>query len=185
MGVLQDNPQRPAQIGLSDLVDIDAVIADLAVRNVVKAVDEVGDGSLAGAGGAYKGNLLARGGIQLDVVQDNLALFIAEVHIVKGDVPFQLLIGDGPVCLMRMLPGPEVGAFLRFGQGAVRFLPDIHQGDISVVLLRLLVHQVEDSLGACHCHHNAVELLADLAHRLGGVLIGVRKDTSVPRVSPR
>ena len=60
MGVLQNNPQRPAQIGLSDLVDIDAVIADLAVCNVVKAVDEVGDGGLAGTGGAYKGNLLAR-----------------------------------------------------------------------------------------------------------------------------
>ena len=69
MGALQNNPQRPAQIGLSDLVDIDAVISDLAVRNVVKAVDEVGDGGLAGTGGAYKGNLLARGGIQFDVVQ--------------------------------------------------------------------------------------------------------------------
>ena len=31
------------QIGLGDLVDVDAVVADLAVGNVVKAVDEVRD----------------------------------------------------------------------------------------------------------------------------------------------
>ena len=37
MGVLQDNAQRPAQIGFSDLVDIDAVIADLAVLQCRKS----------------------------------------------------------------------------------------------------------------------------------------------------
>ena len=39
MGILQYDTQRLPQIRFFDLVDIDAVIADLAVRNVVKAVD--------------------------------------------------------------------------------------------------------------------------------------------------
>ena len=40
MGVLQHDAQRTAQIGLFDLVDVDAVVADLAVLNVVEPVDE-------------------------------------------------------------------------------------------------------------------------------------------------
>ena len=35
--VLQNDSQAPAQIRLFDLVDIDAVVADLAVRNVIKS----------------------------------------------------------------------------------------------------------------------------------------------------
>ena len=70
--VLQDDAERAAQVGLFDLVDVDAVVADLAVGNVVKAVDEVRDGRLARAGRADKGDLLARLGVDGDVVQDRL-----------------------------------------------------------------------------------------------------------------
>ena len=60
MGVLQHDAQRAAQVGFFDLMDVDAVIADLAVLNIVEAVDQVGNGSLARTGRADKGDLLSR-----------------------------------------------------------------------------------------------------------------------------
>ena len=56
--ILQHDAERVAQVRLFDVVDVDAVIADLAVGDVVKAVDEVGDGGLARAGRADEGQLL-------------------------------------------------------------------------------------------------------------------------------
>lgn len=73
VSILQHDAQRTAQIGLFDLVDIDAVVADLAVLNVVEPVDEVGDGGLTGTGRADKGDLLARTAIQVDIVQDGFS----------------------------------------------------------------------------------------------------------------
>lgn len=49
MGVLQHDSERVAQVIFFDLVDIDAVIADLAVLDIVETVDQVGDGRLSGA----------------------------------------------------------------------------------------------------------------------------------------
>ncbi len=49
VGLLQNYAERTAQIGLADLVDIDSVVADLAVLNVVKAVDKIRDSRLARA----------------------------------------------------------------------------------------------------------------------------------------
>ena len=64
VGILQHDAQAAAQVGLFDLVDVDAVVADLAVGNIIEAVDQVGDGGLARAGGAHKGDLLARLGVE-------------------------------------------------------------------------------------------------------------------------
>ena len=72
LSILQHDAQAAAQVGLLDLVDVDAVIANLAVGNIVEPVDQVGDRGLAGTGGAYKGDLLAGFGIEADVVQDDL-----------------------------------------------------------------------------------------------------------------
>ena len=58
VGVLQHDAQRAAQVCFFDLVDVDAVIADLAVRNIIKAVEQIGDGGLSRIGGPYKGDLL-------------------------------------------------------------------------------------------------------------------------------
>ena len=131
VGVLQHDAERTAQVRLLDLVDVDAVIADFAVRNVIEPVDEVRDGRLSRAGGADEGDFLARHGIELDVVQHNLALFIAEVHVVEGDVPLQLFVGHAAVCLVRMLPRPHVRALPRLRQGAVAvFLRFLYKGII-------------------------------------------------------
>ena len=58
--ILQDDSQTPAKIRFSDLTDVDAVITDLSVGYIIKAVDEIGNGCLAGTGCANKGNLLPR-----------------------------------------------------------------------------------------------------------------------------
>ena len=52
MRILQNNAQRPSQIILLDLVDVDTVVADLAILNIVETVNQVGDGRLARARGA-------------------------------------------------------------------------------------------------------------------------------------
>ena len=72
IGVLKDDAEGTAQVGLLYLVDIYAVIADLAVGNIIKAVDEVGDGGLAGTRRADEGDLLAGLCIDGDVVQNVL-----------------------------------------------------------------------------------------------------------------
>ena len=61
--ILQNHAQGAAQVGLGDLVDVDIVIADLAVGDVIEPVDQVGDGGLAGTGSADEGDLLAGTGI--------------------------------------------------------------------------------------------------------------------------
>ena len=52
MGCPAARSERVAQVIFFDLVDIDAVIADLAVLDIVETVDQVGDGRLSGAGAA-------------------------------------------------------------------------------------------------------------------------------------
>ena len=112
MGVLQDDPQRPAQIRLFDLVDIDTVIPDLSVLYIIKTVDQIGNRSLAGSGGAHKGDLLSRIGVHLNVMQDDLVVRISKIHAVQHHISLQLFVGDRPLGLMRMLPRPDPGPLL-------------------------------------------------------------------------
>ena len=139
MGILEHDAHGSPQVRLFDLVDVDAVIADLAVGNVVEAIDEVGDGGLAGAGGAYEGDLLAGLCPEADVVEHQLILVIAEVHTIQGDAALQLGVGSGAVVL-GLLPGPDIGALGRLLHLAVGLLPGVHQFHIALVCLRLLVH---------------------------------------------
>ncbi len=110
MGILEHDAQGTAQVRLFDLIDIDAVVADLAIGNVIKTVDQVGDGGLAGTGSAYEGDLLPRLGPQADVVEYDLIRRISEVHIVKDHASLQLGVSNGAVRLVGMPPGPHVGA---------------------------------------------------------------------------
>src|SRR5699024_10378016 len=72
VGVLEHHAQAAAEVGLFNLVDVDAVVPDFAVGNVVEPVNQVGDGGLARAGRTHKGNLLAGLSVQADVVQHQL-----------------------------------------------------------------------------------------------------------------
>ena len=72
VGVLEHRTQGAAQVVLADGPHVDAVVGDQAALDLVKAVDEVGDGGLARAGGAYEGDLLARVGVDGHIFQDAL-----------------------------------------------------------------------------------------------------------------
>ena len=107
--VLQHDAQRAAQIGLADLVDVDAVVADFAVGDVIEAVDEVGDGRLAGTGGADKRDLLTRLGVYGHAVQHLVVRRVAKVHVVHDQIATQRHVLDLAGRAVRMLPRPHAG----------------------------------------------------------------------------
>lgn len=163
--ILQHHAQRPAQIRLFDLVDVDAIVSDLPVRNVIKPVEQVGDGCLAGAGRADKGDLLPRLSIQRDVVQHGLVGLVGKVHPVEYDAALEAGIG-GCAVVVRMFPRPHAGAPVRLAQFAVR-IRNVDEGHIAVVRLRRFVHEREDARGAGQRRYDGVELVGDLRHRVG------------------
>ena len=59
VGVLKDNAQAPPQAVLADVPQINAVIGNQAALDLIKTVDQVGDGGLSRTGGANEGDLLA------------------------------------------------------------------------------------------------------------------------------
>ena len=162
VGILQNHTQASAQVGLGDLVDVDVIVADLAVGDVIEPVDQIGDGGLAGTGSTDEGDLLTGTGIQGDVVEDGLFGNVAEVHILQGDIALQLGIGDGTLCCVGMLPCPAAGALFGLGDVAVFVDLGIDQLDIAFVLFRHLIHQIEDTLGACQSHNDGIHLAGDL-----------------------
>ena len=133
MSVLENHSQRPPQIRFFDLVDIDSVVADLAVGDVVEAVDQVGDSGFARSGGSHESDLLAGFRIKADVVEHDLVFVIAEIHIVKYNAAFLSGIGDGSLSLMRMLPGPQIRSHRRFGEVSVLVLHCVDKFHIAVV----------------------------------------------------
>ena len=162
MGILQNDAQRAAQVVLFDLANIDAIIPDLAVCDIVEAVDQVGDGRFAGTSGADKGDLLARAAIEVDPVQNSLFRHIAKINIGKGDVARQLVVGGGAV-VVGMLPGPDAGALGGLHQLVILAILDVDQGDITLVGLAGLVHHLEDTLRTGQRHDHAVGLHGHLA----------------------
>ena len=91
---MQDDAQRATQVRLADLVDVDAVVADLAVGDVVEAVDQVRDRCLACSRGTHEGDLLTGLGPQGDVVQDILLIVVGEVHALHDEFAAQARVGD-------------------------------------------------------------------------------------------
>ena len=172
--VLKDDAQTVPQVGLLDLVDVDAVVADLAVGDVVEAVDQVRDRRLARAGGADERQLLAGLGVQRDVVQHGLFRRIAEVHVEEPHVAHQLGIGGGAV-VVRVLPRPDLRALLALGQAAVRGFLGVDERDVAFVRFGLLVQQREDAVRAREAHDDHVHLIGDLADGAGELLGHVQK----------
>ena len=138
-------------------MDVDAVVADLALLNIVEAVDQVGDGGLARAGRADKGDLLPRTAIQVDVMQHRFFRHIAKVHVRKGDIARQLVVG-GSAVVVGVLPRPQAGALVRLHQLVVAVVLGVHQRHIALVGLAGLVHHLEDTLCTGQCHDDAVGL---------------------------
>ena len=63
-----------------------------------------------------------------------------------------------------VLPGPALralGALLKLACGILAY---VHQGDVALVFLGLLVNEREDALGTRKAHDHEVDLLGDLAN---------------------
>ena len=149
-----------------DLVDVDAVVADLTVGDVVEAVDQVRDRRLAGARGAHEGDLLAGLCPQGDVVQDLLLSVVGEVDILHDQFATQARVGDGAVSLVRVAPGPDSRAFLGRLESAVGQLARTHEGHVALVLLGLLVDEGKHAARTRHTHGDHGDLHGHLADRL-------------------
>ena len=166
VGILQHHAERTAEFGLPDLVDIDAVVTDLAVRNVVEAGQKVGDGRLARARCADERDLLPGTGVQADVVQDDLLGNVAEIHVEEAHVAFELGIGDGTVRRVRVFPRPDSRALLALDELAVLF-PCVDEGDVAFVRLGFFVDERNDALRARDTHDDGVDLIGNLTDVVG------------------
>ena len=163
--VLQYDTQRTPQVCLFDFVDVDAVVANLAVCQIVEPVDQVRDRGLSGTGRPDKRHLFAGLGVQAHIMQHDFFRHITEVHVKELHVPCHTGIGDRAVPV-RVLPRPHAGAVVGFCQHAVLLL-GIDQRDIALIGFRLLVQQFEDASCSCQCHDDRTGLLGDLADRHG------------------
>ena len=169
VGVLQNDAQRVAQIGLLDLVDVNTVVTDLAIVDIVEAVDEVGDGGLARAGGADEGQLLAGLGVEGDVVQNRLFRRVAEVDVEEAHVAHQASVGERAV-VVGMLPRPHACALAALLDGAVFLLAGVDQRHIALVGLRLFIQQGKETVRARQAHDDHVHLVGYLADGAGELL---------------
>ena len=165
MGILQHNAKASAQIGLFDLLNVNAIIQDRALLNIVKTIDQVGNGGLACARAAHKSDFLAGLGKNVNIMQNGFFRRIAKIHPVKAHISGQRHIAYAAIGIV-LLPCPVVGFLLAFGHAAVGIQLHIAQLHRALVLLGLFVQQVENALGARQCHNNAVDLLRHLTDGL-------------------
>ena len=91
--VLQYDTQRTPQVCLFDFVDVDAVVANLAVCQIVEPVDQVRDRGLSGTGRPDKRHLFAGLGVQAHIMQHDFFRHITEVHVKELHVPCHTGIG--------------------------------------------------------------------------------------------
>ena len=170
MRILQHHAQRAPQLGLLDLLDVDAVVANLAVIDVVEAVDEVRDGGLASTRRTHEGNLLTRQGKEPYVVENLLLGHVAKVHAIHHEFAHEWHVGYRPLGLVRVLPRPLARAPFAFLQPAID-LPDVHQLDVTLVDLGLLGQNLQHAARTSRCLRNGTELLRNLRDGLGEGLV--------------
>ena len=182
MGVLEHHAERPAQIRLLYLLDVDAVVADLALFDVVEAVDEVGYGGLARARGADESHLLPGLGDEGDIPENGLSGLVGEGDILELDIAAPPDISGGAVRLVEVFPRPHTRAPLALDDIAVRVLFGVDEGDIPLVRLGLGAREREDTLGARERHEDAVDLLGHLPYRRAELPRELQEDYERPEV---
>ena len=142
------------------MVDVDAVVADLAVGDVIKPVNEVGDRSFACAGRADEGELLTGLGVKGHVMKHRLIRHVAKVYVKEANVALEQTVFHRAV-ILPVLPGPFARA-LRAGDDCAVFLAAARKRDGSFVTLGLLIEKLKDTSRARNGHRNGVHLLGDL-----------------------
>ena len=60
MCILQNNAKRSSQVIFFDLSNVDLIVTDLTFLNIIKTVDQIGNGCFSGSGGTDKRDLLTR-----------------------------------------------------------------------------------------------------------------------------
>ena len=90
-------------------------------------------------------------------MQDGLLRHIAEVHVRKGDVTRQLVVGSGAI-VVGVLPGPDAGALLGLHEVVLAVVLGVHEGHIALIGLAGLVHHLKDALCTGQRHDDAVGL---------------------------
>ena len=111
VNVLKNNAKRATQRALLNLVDVDAVVANLTVFNVIEAVEQVSNGCFTCTCCTNKGNLLTRFCINRNIMQYGVAWLVAKVNIKETNVTLDWSVGNG-VIAMWILPSPVTGAVL-------------------------------------------------------------------------
>lgn len=100
------------------------------------------------------------------------------------DGALQFGVGRGALRLMVVLPRPEPGAFGRLGKAAVRIAFGVYQRDITLVLLGLLIHELEDTPDARETHGDHGILLRRLVDRLRKLTGHAQKGEVIPGERP-
>ena len=103
--ILEHDAERVPEVRLFDVVDVDAVVADLAVGDVVEAVNEVCDRSFACAGRADEGELLTGLGVKGHVMKHRLIRHVAKVYVKEANVALEQTVFHRAV-ILPALPGP-------------------------------------------------------------------------------
>ena len=103
-----------------------------------------------------------------------LALDIGKIDVGQAHVAAQGSIGQAAVAV-RVLPRPFAGALCCLGQAAVRVFGDVHESDVAVVCLGLLIHQGKDAPRARTCHDDGVYLLGEGIDVAGELLCHIKE----------
>ena len=150
VGVLQHHRQATAQIVLFDPANINTIIGDGALLNIVKPIDQIGNGGLACAGGAYKCDLLPLFGVQANIMEHHLLRHIGKGHMVELHSPMH----RHPA--VAVLPVPP---FLLPGTG-------YRQSHGAPVLFGGSVHHLKHPLCTGQSGKDRVHLIGDLVNGL-------------------
>ena len=83
MRILQYDPKGMTQVVFFDLINVNAVVADLAILNIVEPVDQVCDRCFSGTGTSDESNLLSGSGKKVYVVQNYFVRIVSKIDIIK------------------------------------------------------------------------------------------------------
>src|SRR5699024_8751863 len=127
--------------------------------NIVETVYKIYYCRLSRSGRAYKRYLLPRLCIEIDILQYHPAVIITEAYILETHVSAQR-----HKLAVRLMPCPSVRLFLADPELSVHFL-DVHKSDLSVIRLRLHLHNIEYTLRSGKSRKQEITLLSELIYR--------------------
>ena len=103
-------------------------------------------------------------------MKNGMARFIAEIYVIKADITHERY-KFRTTFVVRPLPGPLTRHFVISFYKLTIDIFGVDESDVSLIVLRLFIHKLEDTFSTCKTHNNRVDLLRDLAN-LPGKLLG-------------